>query len=883
MLLRCARLSSVLAFAYSTLLFSSLSAQQPKVLAPHKPIPPLVTNGKKWLTPATLRSMVGGLWMMDANFKSTIYLRNDVETDPVTVTPILWLSNGKRFTLDDVTLEPAGISVININQELSNKGLASWATLMGYVEIQYTWPWDALCVSVWNVDASHSLILTSDLGPIASPTPQAAMSSELGPSQILQGLWWKQEPNVSGFVTLSNTFPVAVHATVQVTDTAGNTLGTHPVSLAPHGTKRMDLPELQGASSNAGGIRIAYAGPAGAVLPNGALEDQAAGYSARMRFIYSPPASAKSSQESFVELGLMTGAADPMMLFPAGTTFAPYSIVSNVSDQPIRVIPALWWMQAAVPHSAPLPALTVLPGRTQNLDVPSLLSLAGLKNFNGSVNLVLDVQGPARGLLIASGSVDQKNTYVFEVTPTTVHESIAKSFSYWSIANGDDTMVTVWNPADEAQDFKFTLFYTGGHYDFPIHLAPRVTNTFKISEIIHSQIPDAEGNLVPASVRNGSARIAGAHDTAESILVNMAAGTYNVVKATCGEGCTTCDGWTYGSEIDVSPLGMSVGGTDTVKFIVPFKDGNKRDYTAQSTWKTDNTSIATVQSAGVIKGMTAGKFTTTVTGPELGPALPCCNLTGGCCAPPSPPQGSGPGNVAPVITGGNTVWWFNGQDPDSSTYPISVTLMSSGGSSTTWTVTQADMKVSLSSTSGSSITVKCTGSKFSAASGDISITATAGGVPSTAFTMTSRTPWKLSLISRDTVEDSKYVYITNILYNVLDNLSSVVASDINWNEIVGACQSANGSNWGPICISSSSGSTGPLTDLLGGPPLASNPSPKPQYDNPPTGSTPYENVPQTINVGSSTTGGVLAQTDTLTYYIDQGNHTGITQPPQPPN
>ncbi len=58
-------------------------AQQPKVLAPHKPIAPKVEKPIKWLTPAMPRTMVGGLWMIDANFKSSIYLRNVVETDPV--------------------------------------------------------------------------------------------------------------------------------------------------------------------------------------------------------------------------------------------------------------------------------------------------------------------------------------------------------------------------------------------------------------------------------------------------------------------------------------------------------------------------------------------------------------------------------------------------------------------------------------------------------------------------------------------------------------------------------------------------------------------------------------------------------------------------------
>jgi hypothetical protein len=69
----------------STLLLrctSFLSAQQPKVLAPHKPVAPLVTPRRKLQQPSALHSMVGGLWMTDANFKSTIYLRNDVGPIP---------------------------------------------------------------------------------------------------------------------------------------------------------------------------------------------------------------------------------------------------------------------------------------------------------------------------------------------------------------------------------------------------------------------------------------------------------------------------------------------------------------------------------------------------------------------------------------------------------------------------------------------------------------------------------------------------------------------------------------------------------------------------------------------------------------------------------
>lgn len=45
--------------------------------------------------------------------------------------------------------------------------------------------------------------------------------------------------------------------------------------------------------------------------------------------------------------------------------------------------------------------------------------------------------------------MDQSGTYVFAVRPMAILESVAKSMSYWT-GNGDDTMVTLWNPADEA-------------------------------------------------------------------------------------------------------------------------------------------------------------------------------------------------------------------------------------------------------------------------------------------------------------------------------------------------------------------------------------------------------------------------------------------------
>jgi hypothetical protein len=304
----------------------------------------------------------------------------------------------------------------------------------------------------------------------------------------------------------------------------------------------------------------------------------------------------------------MTGTADPMMSFPAGTVFTPFSVVRNVGDQTVLVTPSLYWMQGGAAHSARLQAFTLAQSQTRGLDVPSLIAAAGLSGFNGSVNLILESQGQSRSLLLASGSVDQKNTYVFQVLPRGVQDSGAKTISYWSTANGDDTMVTVWNPADEAQDFLFTLYFTGGNYRLPIHLEPRATQMLNISEITQNRIPDDKGNTIPPTVKEGSATLSGAQADNQEILVTMDAGTYNVRKATCTYYCISCNGTTYVYTV-LDPFYLAKGGQTTLNLMAQQNTGGTYSLYGSS-WSSNNNSVATVGSTtGVVTGVAPGSVT----------------------------------------------------------------------------------------------------------------------------------------------------------------------------------------------------------------------------------------------------------------------------------
>jgi hypothetical protein len=570
--------------------------------------------------------MFGGLWMTDANFKSSIYIKSDLQTSSLAVTPLLYLSNGKKLRLPDVTVEAAGTAVIRVNDALASLGISSWATLSGYVEIQYSWPWNPFCITVTSVDVGHSLIFNYGLRPSLPVNPKAIQEVPAGAAtQTEEGLWWKQEANVTAFVALSNTSEQPVKAQLQASDSAARSMGEHAVTISPHGTKIVNLPEVQSTTAQAGGLRVTYYGNVNQLIVNGGLEDQASGYSAGIPFISTPVPSPKAQVQSYAELGLMTGAADPLMRFPAGTTFTPYSLLRNIGNQPATVTPSIYWMEGAAAHSARLRPISLLPYQTQSLDVPRLLASNGPQNSNGSFNLVFDVEG---SVLMASGSVDQKNTYVFEVLPQIVRESAAKSLARWSIADGDDTMVTLWNPADEAQDFVLTLFFSGGHYEYPIRLGPRATLMFNISEIVHSQMPDQQGNMIPPAVQEGSAQISGRGGEAEMILLVVEAGLYNVQKATCLNTCITCQGTVA---VAVLEFVLSVGGSHQLDSVATYKSGTKYDITWDSVWTSRQPPIATVgATTGLGHGVSAGTVTMDFTAADI-------PVAGQSCGNPPPP------------------------------------------------------------------------------------------------------------------------------------------------------------------------------------------------------------------------------------------------------
>jgi hypothetical protein len=222
----------------------------------------------------------------------------------------------------------------------------------------------------------------------------------------------------------------------------------------------------------------------------------------------------------------------------------------------------------------------------------------------------------------------------------------------------------------------------------------------------------------------------------------------------------------------------------------------------------------------------------------------------------------------PTISGPDTVWWFDGQTP--SGYSTSITLSSSGGSSTAWTVTAGWDYVNISE-SGAQTTVTSTGTAFSLSPGDIEIVASANGQVSDSFQITSRKPDYLSRGITRTDCDNSYGYSTYIYYTVKDGLGDAVPTAVPMNEdwSTGVTPDYTGTNWRRQDPKGNmTGDGAGFADLIQG--EAAGRLPTATCDG---NATAVQHWGQNWYVGSLTHGvGALVQMDTLQKYRGFADH-----------
>jgi len=613
----------------------------------------LVRAGSQSKQPVAQRAD-GGFWRTDQGFKSELVLTNVVKTESVVVTPVLYLALGTRYQLAPVTLPPLGVARVSINDALADApaALRSHLADLGSVSIEYIGRWQYVMASVNALDVGRSLVFTSRLSSANSRFTSVQESVRHNKLVVNEGVWWRHDPDVDGFVALMNT--TASEKTVRLaifpspssdmqTGASGLvTNGGHnsEFRVAPHATELVDLGlALFDKSAVAGGVTISYMGDASDVRVSGGLENPRIGYSSRIPFLARPET---PDTENFMSaaVGLMRGTPDPMMMFPDGTVFTPYGVVRNIGLNTASVTPAINYMVNGQTITKQLPPLSLAPNEAVVL-LNNELQRLGLGNYSGSINLVVGSTAKFGEILFTAGSVDKTGTYVFEVSCNALRKSSKILFGEWNIADGNDTMISVWNPTNIDEDVVLHLYHDADELQFPIHL-PKGTSTMVNASQIIMESRKSNSGVAPLTAQYGSAVLSG--KSSENVMIGVSYGIYNVKTATCRNLCGACNVYTA-FEINYFPP-LQVGGQLGLTATAMFQDGSSKDETfSPTTWSSSNTSVAT-NSGHTFTGVAAGYFWATATAQlESGN---CDDLNKYCTY--LPPQSTSAGGVVQVPT-----------------------------------------------------------------------------------------------------------------------------------------------------------------------------------------------------------------------------------------
>lgn len=586
--------------------------------------------------PKTPQTLTSALWRVDHGFTSVIQLKNIRTADSIVVTPILYMADGKSYQLPAVPLAASESKTINVNQALAAAPakIAADVSSFGSAALSYVGNIGAVNAAMTMVNPTASLSYTWQM--------QFSMSGTAS-VQTLEGLWWRHDEGVDGFVAISNSTSQEKEVMLQMITEESRQLPAQSLRVAAYSTQMLQLETISDDPMNkkrTGGIRIQFEGQLGDINVAGGLANWDEGYSAAMPFWTTMESMPKKSAMGSMAManstpaaapvalsnaGLMLGSPDPMMNFPAGTIFTPYLAVRNTTSRPIALSLAVYLPTG---QSLSAPAEVLSPYQAEQLDMKKVLKSMGLERASGTIDLVVSYSGQIADIIEAAGSVDQSGTYVFEVPARTAETSLSKEVPYWSTANGSDTMVTVWNSSSTAEDVTLTLRFLGGagHYVIPVHLEPYASSNFDVMELIMSQQPDSDGNLIPAGATEGGMTLANAKGPNLPITANMTVGIFDVATATCYYSCIGCDGY-YQTYLSPNSLSIQVG---TQSQITDYGEMNTGAiYGVGASWSSTNSSIVSIDGSGNAAGNAIGSVDIAA-GAYLAPETEVCAYNPSC-------------------------------------------------------------------------------------------------------------------------------------------------------------------------------------------------------------------------------------------------------------
>ena len=166
----------------------------------------------------------------------------------------------------------------------------------------------------------------------------------------------------------------------------------------------------------------------------------------------------------------------------------------------------------------------------------------------------------------------------------------------WHVDSVHNSLITTGNGGSETTKAQVSLFYNGGKSQYRLEkvLAPGQQLLLDVGQLVHNQVPDSDGNVIPAETMTGSYELRDLDHPAVGLLYEGKL-TIDKTYGHASYGCGTCCGL-YNPKLDPNPFNgpQSIYNQDYYLALEQC-GGQWEDWTGTAySWQSSNTAVATL-------------------------------------------------------------------------------------------------------------------------------------------------------------------------------------------------------------------------------------------------------------------------------------------------
>jgi hypothetical protein len=351
---------------------------------------------------------------------------NSRSASPIDVTPTFYAINGNAVVGNPVTLQPAEIRFVPVEQLMPEalRGRHRW----GGIALSYT----GNVLEVWAQITFHG---------VGGGSVDETFNILEEPGSDTREAVWLMPKKGTAVIALGNSSNVPIRTTAQFSD------GDSEEIDIPEGATKFIRRHARQRDTES--IKLTTVGPEGSMRVTGFIVADDDSFTSSIRFYDTK----KTVQPNLYSTNLRLKNANPRI------------VLKNTSEVDVSARPRFFTINGEQDNPVELPAMTLRPQQVVDVDLSALREAAASRTDLDSVSVQILNTGAPGSLIGAAYSTGQTTQMTYDVPLRDYGKVRNTTGSYpWRIDHDYSTVVVVTNAGNQPARFQVEIRYSGGPY-----------------------------------------------------------------------------------------------------------------------------------------------------------------------------------------------------------------------------------------------------------------------------------------------------------------------------------------------------------------------------------------------------------------------------------